>query len=82
MAIKEISVGGAQIDTGNMPINQAVLPLPYKEPSATLFQLLGFCIGAAEKFIGTTDLGMGESNQELPVGTWRVLPLNIRAGRR
>jgi hypothetical protein len=46
-----------------------LLPLPYKEPSATLFQLLGFCIGAAEKFIGTTDLGMGESNQELPVGT-------------
>lgn len=46
-----------------------LLPLPYKEPSGTLFQLLGFCIGAAEKFIGTTDLGMGESNQELPVGT-------------
>jgi len=46
-----------------------LLPLPYKETSATLFQLLGFCIGAAEKFIGTTDLGMGESNQELPVGT-------------
>jgi len=46
-----------------------LLPLPYKEPSATLFQLLGFCIDAAEKFIGNTDLGMGESNQEMPVGT-------------
>lgn len=46
-----------------------LLPLPYKEPSGTLFQLLGFCIGAAEKFIGTTDLGMGEANQEMPVGT-------------
>jgi hypothetical protein len=46
-----------------------LLPLPYKEPSATLFQLLGFCIDAAEKFIGNTDLGMGDSNQEMPVGT-------------
>jgi hypothetical protein len=32
-------------------------------------QLLGFCITAAEKFVGTKDLGMTDSNQELPVGT-------------
>jgi hypothetical protein len=57
------------VDAPGGDLQQSLLPLPYKEPSATLFQLLGFCIGAAEKFIGTTDLGMGESNQELPVGT-------------
>lgn len=57
------------VDSPGGDLQQSLLPLPYKEPSATLFQLLGFCIGAAEKFIGTTDLGMGESNQELPVGT-------------
>lgn len=57
------------VDAPGGDLQQSLLPLPYKEPSGTLFQLLGFCIGAAEKFIGTTDLGMGESNQELPVGT-------------
>lgn len=46
-----------------------LIPLPYKEPSSTLMQLLGFCVGAAEKFIGTTDLGMSDGNQEMPVGT-------------
>jgi len=57
------------VDAPGGDLSANLLPLPYKEPSATLFQLLGFCIGAAQKFIGTTDLGMGESNQELPVGT-------------
>lgn len=57
------------VDAPGGSIRENLLPLPYKEPSATLFQLLGFCIGAAEKFVGTKDLGMGETNQELPVGT-------------
>jgi hypothetical protein len=55
------------------------MPLPYKEPSATLYQLLGFCITAAEKFIGTTDLGMGDTNQEMPVGT--TIAVLERGGR-
>jgi hypothetical protein len=57
------------VDAPGGSLRENLLPLPYKEPSATLFQLLGFCIGAAEKFVGTKDLGMGETNQELPVGT-------------
>jgi len=57
------------VDVPGGDIASSLMPLPYKEPSATLFQLLGFCIQAAEKFIGTTDLGMGDSNQEMPVGT-------------
>lgn len=57
------------VDAPGGSLRENLLPLPYKEPSATLFQLLGFCITAAEKFVGTTDLGMGDSNQELPVGT-------------
>jgi len=57
------------VDAPGGSLRENLLPLPYKEPSATLFQLLGFCIQAAEKFVGTTDLGMGDSNQELPVGT-------------
>jgi hypothetical protein len=57
------------VDVPGGDIASSLMPLPYKEPSATLFPLLGFCIDAAQKFIGTTDLGMGDSNNEMPVGT-------------
>lgn len=57
------------VDAPGGSLRESLLPLPYKEPSATLLQLLGFCITAAEKFVGTKDLGMTDSNQELPVGT-------------
>ena len=57
------------VDAPGGSLRENLLPLPYKEPSATLYQLLGFCITAAQKFVGTSDLGMGETNQELPVGT-------------
>ena len=57
------------VDAPGGALRDNLMPLPYKEPSATLMQLLGFCVTAGEKFIGSTDLGMGDSNQELPVGT-------------
>jgi hypothetical protein len=57
------------VDAPGGSLRESLMPLPYKEPSATLMQLLGFCISAAEKFIGTADLGMSDSNQEMPVGT-------------
>jgi len=57
------------VDAPGGSLREGLMPLPYKEPSAVLMQLLGFCIGAAEKFIGTADLGMKDSNQEMPVGT-------------
>ena len=57
------------VDAPGGSLRDSLLPLPYKEPSAVLMQLLGFCVSAAEKFIGTADLGMTDSNQEMPVGT-------------
>ena len=57
------------VDAPGGSLRESLLPLPYKEPSATLMQLLGFCVTAAEKFVGTTDMGMKDSNQEMPVGT-------------
>jgi hypothetical protein len=57
------------VDAPGGSLRDSLLPLPYKEPSAVLMQLLGFCVSAAEKFIGTADLGMKDSNQEMPVGT-------------
>jgi hypothetical protein len=57
------------VDAPGGALRDNLMPLPYKEPSATLMQLLGFCVTAGEKFIGSSDMGMGDSNQELPVGT-------------
>ena len=57
------------VDVPGNDLRGSLLPLPYKEPSATLFQLLGFVVGSAEKFIGTTEIGLSNPNQEMPVGT-------------
>ena len=43
--------------------------LPYKEPSAILFQLLGFCVQAGQRFAAIADMQVGDSNQQAPVGT-------------
>ena len=58
------------VDVIGTELRSSLLPLPYKEPSATLFQLLGFVVQAAQKFVGTTDIGTGNiQNTEMPVGT-------------
>ena len=58
------------VDVVGTELSRSLLPLPYKEPSATLFQLLGFVVQAAQKFVGTTDIGTGNvQNTEMPVGT-------------
>lgn len=58
------------VDVVGTELRGSLLPLPYKEPSATLFQLLGFVVNAAQKFVGTTDIGTGNiQNTEMPVGT-------------
>ena len=56
------------VDVPGGDLRTSLMPLPYKEPSSTLFQLMGFVVGAAEKFIGTTDM-LGNKSQEMPVGS-------------
>ena len=43
--------------------------LPFKEPSATLFQLMGFCVEAGNRFAGISDPMTGDMNSQAPVGT-------------
>lgn len=57
------------VDVPGGDLRASLIPLPYKEPSGTLFQLMGFVVEAAHRFIGTTDIGVGDANQEMPVGT-------------
>ena len=57
------------IDAGGMELSQSLLPLPYKEPSQTLFTLMGFCVDAGRRMASITDLQVGDSNQNAAVGT-------------
>jgi hypothetical protein len=57
------------IDAGGMELTQSLLPLPYKEPSQTLFSLMGFCVDAGRRMASITDLQVGDSNQNAAVGT-------------
>tara|TARA_R100001443_G_scaffold104928_1_gene113773 strand:+ start:2987 stop:5332 length:2346 start_codon:yes stop_codon:yes gene_type:complete len=43
--------------------------LPFKEPSQTLFSLLGFCVDAGRRFAAIADLQVGDGNQQAAVGT-------------
>ena len=59
------------VDAPGGNLRESLMPLPYKEPSATLFQLLGFVTDAGRRFAGVTDMMMGENagSQQQPVGT-------------
>ncbi len=50
-------------------VNKAIMPLPFKEPSGTLFQLLGFVVQAGQRFASTADLNVGDVNPNAPVGS-------------
>ena len=43
--------------------------LPFKEPSATLFQLLGFVVQAGQRFAAIADMQVGEDGKNRAVGT-------------
>jgi hypothetical protein len=57
------------IDAGGVELSQTLMPLPYKEPSQTLFSLLGFCADAGRRLASVTDMQVGDSNQNAAVGT-------------
>ena len=45
------------------------MPLPFKGPDQTLFNLLGFVVQAGQRFATITDLKVGDGNQSAAVGT-------------
>ena len=50
-------------------LRDSIMPLPYKEPSATLANLLGALIDAGRRFVSIADQQVGNMSQEMPVGT-------------
>ena len=57
------------IDAGGAELSSSLLPLPYKEPSQTLMQLLGFTVEAGKRLASTADMQVGDGNQAAAVGT-------------
>ena len=57
------------IDAPGGNIRDAIIPLPYKEPSATLAQLLGALIEGGRRFVSLADQQTGDTNAAAPVGT-------------
>ena len=57
------------VDTPGGTIRDSFLPLPYKEPSATLSNLLGVLVESGKRFASVIDQGGAEANQNAPVGS-------------
>jgi len=57
------------VDAPGGAIRDSLMPLPFKGPDQTLFNLLGFVVQAGQRFATITDLKVGDGNQQAPVGT-------------
>jgi hypothetical protein len=57
------------IDAPGGDLRNSLLPLPYKEPSATLGALLGALVTDGRRFVSLADEQLNNMNQEMPVGT-------------
>ena len=72
-----VSGGEVQVNPGEFvdldatvdDVNKAIMPLPFKEPSGSLFNLLGFIVQAGQRFASTADLNIGDVNPNAPVGS-------------
>jgi len=57
------------VDAPGGNLRDAFFPLPYKEPSATLLQLMGIVVQAGQRFASIADMQVGDGNQGAAVGT-------------
>ena len=57
------------IDVAGTDIRTSLMPLPFKEPSGTLYNLLGTLVDAGRRFAAMADMKIGEMGGETPVGT-------------
>ena len=57
------------VDAPGGNLRDSFMMLPFKEPSATLLQLMGVVVGAGQRFASIADLQVGDGNQQAAVGT-------------
>ena len=65
--------GGALVKTGGLPLSQAIMPLPYKEPGQALMNLVTSMVETGQRVGMTAELQVGEGKQDAPVGTTLAL---------
>lgn len=58
-----------EVDTGGLPIQNAVMTMPYKEPSQVLLLMLQSVDEGGSRLAGTQEIAVGEGRQDAPVGT-------------
>lgn len=61
------------VDVASGNIRDSITFLPYKEPSAVLYQLLGSLVEEGRRVGSIAEIDVGESNPEAPVGTTLAL---------
>ena len=64
---------GIGLDTGGMPIGQAVMPMPYKDVGAAFVQFIQHVEEVGQRVGGAADVNIGEGKQDAPVGTTLAL---------
>jgi hypothetical protein len=61
------------VDVASGNIRDSILPLPYKEPSATLFNLMQTIVDEGRRFAATADMKVSDMSANAPVGTTLAL---------
>lgn len=57
------------IDTSGGSLRDNLIPLPIKEPSNVLMQLLGILVDSGKRFAAIADTNIGDASGNMPVGT-------------
>jgi virulence-associated protein VagC len=61
------------VDVGSGAMRDSILPLPYKEPSGTLYNLLNTIVEEGRRFAATADMQVSDMSAQAPVGTTLAL---------
>tara|TARA_R100000544_G_scaffold5722_2_gene2183 strand:+ start:7234 stop:9717 length:2484 start_codon:yes stop_codon:yes gene_type:complete len=61
------------VDAPGGSLREAIQPLPFKEPSGTLLNLLGILVDSGQKFASIAEINTGQGNPNAPVGTTLAL---------
>jgi len=62
-----------EVEATGIDLSRAIIPLPYKEPSSTLYQMLQFVAAAGQKFADSTEQIVSDAASYGPVGTTMAL---------
>ena len=61
------------VDAPGGSLRESIQPLPFKEPSGTLLNLLGVLIDSGKTFASIAEINTGQGNPQAPVGTTMAL---------